>query len=63
MTIKNDLKMTSAINKAIIDLVRANNYTMRHNEQRVMENLVTALEHIKEFTDDIGLIINVKYRK
>lgn len=63
MTIKNDLKMTAAINKAIIDLVQANNYTMRHNEKRVMENLVTALEHIKEFTDDIGLIINVKYRK
>ena len=63
MTIKNDLKMTAAINKAIIDLVQANNYTMRHNEKRVMENLVTALEHIKEFTDDIGLIIDVKYRK
>ena len=63
MTIKNDLKMTAAINKAIIDLAQANNYTMRHNEKRVVENLVTALEHIKEFTDDIGLIINVKYRK
>ena len=60
MTIKNDLIMTHEINKAIIDLAQANNYVMRRNEKRTLENLISALEHIKVFSEDLGLKFNIK---
>ena len=53
MTTTKLLKLTHDLNKAIVDLAQANNYVLRGDERRAKKNILTALDHVKDWVDKL----------
>ena len=53
MTPREELKLTHDLNKAIVDLAQANNYTIRHDEKNAKKNILTAVKHVRHWVDQL----------